>query len=188
MHNEITQAVEFLVRLLANKLDSEKLVVFKSKLTNVLLERFADHWDVNRPYFGNGFRAVSCFNGVMDPVLLKAAQMSSLQPSVLYVHLPRDFVLWIDPFIVSYRVGDHGNIMTLFEDRSRGSAPITFKLNANSPAVNSIHDIVNVGSPRVGAVVLPSIFIPPRVNRTPVRISPPPSPPSKKGQQLIMAN
>lgn len=114
--------------------------------------------------------------------------MSSLQPSVLYVHLPRDFVLWIDPYSVSYRVGDHGNIMTLFEDRSRGSARITFKLDANSPAVNSIHDIVNVGSPRTPTVTLPSIFTPPRVNRTPVRISPPPSPPSKKGQQLVMAN
>lgn len=76
MHNEISQAVEFLLRLLSNKLDSEVLVLFGSKLTEVLLERFADHWDVNRPYFGNGFRAISCFNGVMDPVLLKGRVFS----------------------------------------------------------------------------------------------------------------
>ncbi|RUP42730.1 hypothetical protein BC936DRAFT_138161 [Jimgerdemannia flammicorona] len=182
---EITQAVDFLGRLLSNKVASEALVVFKTNLTNVLQDRFAGHWDVNRPYFGNGFRAISCFNGVMDPILVKAAQMSTLTPATLYAHLPRDFVLWIDPYSVSYRVGDHGNINTLFEDRSRGSSRITFKLDANSPAVSSIHEIVHTASPTLSP--LAPIFTPPRVHR-PVRITPPPSPPSKKGQQLVMAN
>lgn len=75
------------------------------------------------------------------------------------MNLPRDFVLWIDPFSVSYRVGDHGNIMTLFEDRSRGR--ITFKLDPNSMPK----------SPGMSPHI-----IPPSRASSAVRISPPPSP------------
>lgn len=60
-----------------------------------------------------------------------AAEKANINPALIHANLPRDFVLWIDPFSVSYRVGDHGSIMTLFEDRSRGR--IVFKVDPNSP-------------------------------------------------------
>ncbi|KAI8139412.1 hypothetical protein BJV82DRAFT_627174 [Fennellomyces sp. T-0311] len=156
MHMEIAQAVDFLGRLLQSKFDQSDLLSFKHELTKVLKARFSDHWDPQHPSRGNGFRSISNLNGQLDPVLLKAAEKSSVSPGLIHLNLPRDFVLWIDPFSVSYRVGDHGNIMTLFEDRSRGR--ITFKLDPNTMSK----------SPMSPHLIAPS--------RTPVRISPPPSP------------
>lgn len=111
-----------------------------------------------------------------------ASTQVAIQPSCIFAHLPREFVLWIDPFSVSYRVGDHGNIMTLFEDRSRGR--ITFKVDNN-----------NTISPS-NSPLLP--YVQPRIS-TPIRISPPNSPDnnsvnisSKKENQdskgLVLAN
>ncbi|RUS18153.1 hypothetical protein BC937DRAFT_89099 [Endogone sp. FLAS-F59071] len=194
---EIAQAVEFLGRLLSARVDANTLNSFKQNLTNILHVRFDGHWDTQRPYAGNGYRALSSFNDVLDPVLIEAAKLSKLSPTTLYSCIPRDFVLWIDPYTVSYRVGDHGNIMTLFEDRSRGR--ITFRLDANSPAVTSIHEIVDLRSPtsppllaQVSQQLQPQQEVPLfqfLAARAPVRISPPPSPEGKKGcGQLVMAN
>ncbi|KAI9244450.1 hypothetical protein BY458DRAFT_529653 [Sporodiniella umbellata] len=158
MHIEIAQAVEFLGRLLQSKVEQDTINVFKEKLSELLKIRFQDHWDPQQPYKGNGYRAISNFNGQLDPILSLASNQISIQPSTIHAHLPREFVLWIDPFSVSYRVGDHGNIMTLFEDRSRGR--ITLKMDTISPS----------NSP-----LLP--YLQPRTS-TPIRISPPNSPDS----------
>lgn len=240
---EIAQAVEFLCRLLSARVDANTLNSFKQNLTNILHVRFDGHWDTQRPYAGNGYRAISSFND-LDPVLIEgrplhiylypyplyhlvafhidlylnalvnnsllpflhikllAAKLSKLSPTTVYSCIPRDFVLWIDPYTVSYRVGDHGNIMTLFEDRSRGR--ITFRLDANSPAVTSIHEIVDLRSPTSPPLLaqVPQQLQPQQLQpqqevplfqflaaRAPVRISPPPSPEGKKGGgQLVMAN
>ncbi|RUP50829.1 hypothetical protein BC936DRAFT_137581, partial [Jimgerdemannia flammicorona] len=147
----------------------------------------------------------------ITPILLfsqpPAAHLSTIAPTTIYSSIPRDFVLWIDPYTVSYRVGDHGNINTLFEDRSRGR--ITFRLDANSPAVTSIHEIVGIRSPTSPtlAVGLSARAAPYQYQqqqqsqhtevplfqflaaRAPVKITPPPSPEGKKGGgQLVMAN
>ncbi|KAI8072183.1 uncharacterized protein B0P05DRAFT_598167 [Gilbertella persicaria] len=178
MHIEIAQAVDFLGRLLQSKVEQDIISRFKDMLTKLLVVRFQDHWDTHQPYRGNGFRALSNFNGQLDPILAQAAMNAHIQPNTIHVHLPRDFVLWIDPFSVSYRVGDHGNIMTLFEDRSRGR--VTLKLD---PAI-------------VTSSLSPSIQ--PRTS-TPIRISPPNSPdtiallnkPQKKKDEkhkVILAN
>lgn len=82
---------------------------------------------------------------------------------MIHTHLPRDFVLWIDPYSVSYRVGDHGNIMTLYEDRSRGK--LSLKMDPGNTGIISPSQ-----SPRLQ-------YIQPTF--TPIRISPPTSPENK---------
>ncbi|KAI9288146.1 hypothetical protein BC943DRAFT_317878 [Umbelopsis sp. AD052] len=179
MHIEIVQAAEFLCRLLQTKLDPDPLSKFKDRLIEVLKSRYADHWDTTQPYRGNAYRAISNFSGVMDDALLAAAKNADIDAKLLHSYLPRDFVLWIDPFSVAYRVGDHGNIMTLFEDRSRGR--ITFKVD---PASNHNESIMN-GSPALPTSVINGAFkspvnsprlahLQPRSNA--VRITPPNSP------------
>lgn len=83
---------------------------------------------------------------------------------MIHTHLPRDFVLWIDPYSVSYRVGDHGNIMTLYEDRSRGR--VSLKMDPGNTGMISPSQ-----SPRLQ-------YLQPQ--STPIRISPPSSPENKK--------
>ncbi|SAM09055.1 hypothetical protein [Absidia glauca] len=114
MHQELTEATNFMGRLLQSKLDPSLITIFTDKLYGLLSERFVDHWDVDCPYRGNAYRAISIFNGQLDPLLALAAQEVSLPPTALLIYLPQEFVLWIDPSSVSYRVGDHGNIMDLY--------------------------------------------------------------------------
>ncbi|ORZ22006.1 hypothetical protein BCR42DRAFT_405307 [Absidia repens] len=196
MHIEIAQAVEFLGRLLHTKIEQDSLTDFKEKLAELLKAKFADHWDTQQPFKGNGFRALTNFNGQLDTIIVKAANNSSISTTALLTHLPRDFVLWIDPYSVSYRVGDHGNIMTLFEDRSRGR--ITFKLdpNNNVPSTNN-SNVTNTAATTIqqthtsstttitnNGMTSPSNspllqYLQPRTS-TPIRISPPNSPEAQK--------
>ncbi|KAI8086310.1 uncharacterized protein BX664DRAFT_335494 [Halteromyces radiatus] len=116
MHQEITEAIDFIGRLLQSKLEPSLITLFKAKLYELLSERFLEHWDPEHPGRGNAYRAITIFNGQLDALLTLAAQQVSISPNTLLVHLPQEFVLWIDPSAVSYRVGDHGNIMDLFMD------------------------------------------------------------------------
>jgi hypothetical protein len=188
MHIEIAQAVEFLGRLLNSKVDSGTISAFKERLSELLKKRFTDHWDAQQPYRGNAYRAISNFNGQLDPIIeqgeynnnnnvpiffyyifiylfiILACDKAACSSKLIHTHLPRDFVLWVDPFSVSYRVGDHGNIMTLYEDRSRGR--VSLKMDSNNNIMVSPSS-----SPRVQ-------YIQPAVS-TPIRISPPSSPENK---------
>ncbi|ORY94777.1 hypothetical protein BCR43DRAFT_416205, partial [Syncephalastrum racemosum] len=125
MHMEITQAVDFLGRFVQTKMPQDDLSSFKDDLSSELRERFENHWHAHEPMRGSGYRSISNFNGALDPILTKVACRCKVDPSLIHDNLPRDFILWIDPYSVSYRVGDRSNIMTLFEDRTRGR--ITFK-------------------------------------------------------------
>lgn len=111
-------------------------------------------------------------------LFLIAAQKADIDAPLLHSYLPRDFVLWIDPFSVAYRVGDHGNIMTLFEDRSRGR--ITFKVD---PAINNPES--SSGSPALNNAAINGAFKSPvnsprlqhlQARSSAVRITPPNSP------------
>ncbi|GAA5809543.1 hypothetical protein MFLAVUS_002953 [Mucor flavus] len=164
MHIEIAQAVEFLGRLLQSKVDLNVISTFKERLGELLKQRFTDHWDSQQPFRGNGYRAISNFNGELDPIILTACNKSACSSKLIRTHLPRDFVLWIDPYSVSYRVGDHGNIMTLYEDRSRGK--VSLKMDPGNTGIISPSQ-----SPRLQ-------YIQPTF--TPIRISPPASPENKK--------
>ncbi|KAI8978453.1 hypothetical protein BDB01DRAFT_799935 [Pilobolus umbonatus] len=163
MHIEIAQAVDFIGRLLQSKVNIGIITIFKESLVELLKQRYKDHWDVQQPYRGNAYRALSNFNGELDPILLLACNKASCSSRLIYTHLPRDFVLWIDPFSVSYRVGDHGNIMTLYEDRTRGR--LALKMDPGNTMISPSH------SPRLH-------YLQPQ--STPIRISPPSSPENKK--------
>ncbi|KAI8973616.1 hypothetical protein BDF20DRAFT_915032 [Mycotypha africana] len=185
MHIEIAQAVEFLGRLLNTKLEQDAIARFKDKLSELLKIRFEDHWDPQQPYRGNGYRALSNFNGLLDPVVTSAALQANVDPNTIQTHLPRDFVLWIDPYSVSYRVGDHGNIMTLFEDRSRGRVTLKFDNSNNTTNTNTSTTATTTNNSSINAKSTASPSGSPFLQylqqpkpSTPIRISPPNSPES----------
>lgn len=69
MHIEIGQATEFLGRLLQSKVDLEVINKFKEELSGLLKEHYTGHWDPQQPYRGNAYRAISNFNGQVDPII-----------------------------------------------------------------------------------------------------------------------
>ncbi|KAI7820853.1 hypothetical protein BC939DRAFT_386531, partial [Gamsiella multidivaricata] len=151
---EISCASDFLCRFLTASSSCTPQIIddFKKETVALMQEKYTDHWDPQRPHYGNGYRAITSFGGKVDPLLCKAAQKSSLPMETLQGLIPRDLVLWVEPFTVSFRVGDHGSINTIY-DGSRGKVSMK--------ADNSPFQLKVMGRPSYAA-----------------RISPPPSPPN----------
>ena len=51
----------------------------------------------------------------MDPVIATAAKESGVSGDELASTLPTELTVWIDPYDVSYRIGEDGSICQLFE-------------------------------------------------------------------------
>ncbi|KAJ2878077.1 hypothetical protein IWW38_006413, partial [Coemansia aciculifera] len=74
-------------------------------------------------------------------VFVEAAQRTKVGVAVLERLLPRDIVVWCDPYSVTYRVGDHGTVYTLYEDK-RGLMESVKKNMAEKVARTSNGDFV----------------------------------------------
>jgi protein Tob/BTG len=51
----------------------------------------------------------------MDPLVGQAGQRIGLTIQQLYLLLPSELTLWVDPYEVSYRIGEDGSICVLYE-------------------------------------------------------------------------
>ncbi|KAF9178242.1 Protein btg1 [Haplosporangium sp. Z 11] len=155
---EISFASDFLCRFLTASSSCTPQIIddFKKETAALMQEKYTNHWDPQRPHYGNGYRAITSFGGKVDPLLCKAAQKSALPMETLQVVIPKDLVLWVEPFTVSFRVGDYGSINTIY-DGSRGK--VTMKPDTTS-------------------------FQPKLLSRPSyaARISPPPSPPNQSAR------
>ncbi|KAF9133707.1 Protein btg1 [Linnemannia schmuckeri] len=162
---EINCASDFLCRYVANASSCTPQIMesFKSQIMALMQEKYTNHWDPQRPHYGNGYRAITSFGGKVDPLLCEAAQKSDLPLETLEGHIPRDLVLWVEPFNVSFRVGDHGSINTIY-DSTRGKVSMKPDNTVTTPQFhqkNGLNNTIN-GRPSYAA-----------------RISPPPSPPNR---------
>lgn len=69
---------------------------------------------------GSGFRCIRLNAEIHDPCIAKAAGNSHISHTIIRDLLPQEITLWIDPCIVSYRIGENGSISTLY-DSNRSS-------------------------------------------------------------------
>ncbi|XP_030632751.1 protein BTG2 [Chanos chanos] len=113
---EVTAAVNFLSRLLKTRgfLSEQQLQVFRDCLKQALSEHYKHHWFPDRPQKGSGYRCIR-INHEMDPIIGKAACRIGLSSEQLFALLPRELTLWVDPYEVSYRIGEDGSICVLYE-------------------------------------------------------------------------
>ncbi|KAF7693544.1 protein BTG2 [Silurus meridionalis] len=121
---EIKTAVSFMVRLLRNRgsLSDTQLQVFRDCLQQALSDRYRHHWFPDRPQKGSGYRCIR-INHEMDPLISGAASQVGLSAKQLFSLLPRELTLWIDPYEVSYRIGEDGSICVLYEAEPPASVP-----------------------------------------------------------------
>ena len=56
----------------------------------------------------------------MDPLICQAAQRIGLSSQELFRFLPCELTLWVDPYEVSYRIGEDGSICVLYESLPEG--------------------------------------------------------------------
>lgn len=68
----------------------------------------------------------------MDPLIGGAASRVGLNAERLFSLLPRELTLWIDPYEVSYRIGEDGSICVLYEAEPPASGPALPALNCKN--------------------------------------------------------
>lgn len=123
MKPEISAAVGFLSRFLRIKghVNDRQLQTFSQSLQDILSEHYKLHWFPDRPCRGSGYRCIR-INHLMDPLVTQAGQRIGLSIQQLYLLLPSELTLWVDPFEVSYRIGEDGSICVLYESQPAGGA------------------------------------------------------------------
>ncbi|KAF1628897.1 Protein BTG1, partial [Eudyptes filholi] len=148
MRTEISTAAAFVTRLLraAGGIGEEQLRCFRECLQEALREHYKHHWFPLVPSKGSGYRCIR-INHKMDPLVGKAAGMIGLSHERLFQLLPSELTLWVDPFEVSYRIGEDGSICVLYESpqpggkttkplESRTSCKEEWRIGRSSPSKN----------------------------------------------------
>ncbi|CAB1354068.1 unnamed protein product [Coregonus sp. 'balchen'] len=120
---EVTAAATFVSRLLRTRgfLSEHQLHDFRDCLQQSLSEHYQNHWFPDRPQKGSGYRCIR-MNHEMDPIIGRAAGRIGLTSDQLFALLPRELTLWVDPYEVSYRIGEDGSICVLYEAESLAPA------------------------------------------------------------------
>lgn len=72
----------------------------------------------------------------MDPLVGQAGQRIGLTIQQLYLLLPSELTLWVDPFEVSYRIGEDGSICVLYQSQPAPQAT-SMAAAAGSPSGTS---------------------------------------------------
>ncbi|XP_063299136.1 protein BTG3 [Pelobates fuscus] len=140
MKNEISAVVFFLSRLIQKneKLIKEDIEMFSDELTRILHGKYVNHWYPETPTRGQAYRCirVNKFHGI-DPDLLKACMVSGLVYEDL--GLPREITLWVDPWEVCCRYGEHSHPFTVacFESEDDSQAEVSQKVSQAMDNVTS---------------------------------------------------
>ncbi|XP_057682625.1 protein Tob1b [Corythoichthys intestinalis] len=115
MQLEIQVALNFIISYLYNKLPRRRVNIFGEELESLLRKKYEGHWYPDKPYKGSGFRCIHVGEKV-DPVVERAAKESGLAIEDVRNNLPQDLSVWIDPFEVSYQIGEKGAVKVLYVD------------------------------------------------------------------------
>ncbi|KFD67698.1 hypothetical protein M514_08553 [Trichuris suis] len=114
MEAEVSAAVNFLCDLLLKvPLDADGVERFRACLKAILLRRYFDHWYPRHPLRGSAYRCLR-INGTLDPLVAKAATLSSIPVDLVRSAFPAELSLWVDPGEVSVRFGEDGSVGVIY--------------------------------------------------------------------------
>ncbi|XP_061830093.1 protein Tob1-like [Nerophis lumbriciformis] len=146
MQLEIQVALNFIISYLYNKLPRRRVNIFGEELERQLKQKYEGHWYPDKPYKGSGFRCIHVGEKV-DPVVEKAAKESGLDINDVRNNLPQDLSVWIDPYEVSYQIGEKGPVKVLFVDDSNETVASTGGLDLDKEIKNSFNPDAQVFMP-----------------------------------------
>lgn len=121
MREEVDKACEFLCSNLRSNsytiVTEEQMRTFRTVLKDLIIDKFTNHWHPDKPLRGNGFRCINIDKDsqMVDPMLVKATEVSSIPTGLLLSTFRSGLALWIDPGDVSYRTGRSSAIIPLFQ-------------------------------------------------------------------------
>ncbi|XP_020339609.1 protein BTG1 [Oncorhynchus tshawytscha] len=155
MKTEVSTAANFISRLLKTTglLSEEQLQHFSYSLEKSLGEHYKHHWFPNAPCRGSAYRCIRINeNHKMDPVIGEAAGTIGLTREQLFTLLPSELTMWVDPYEVSYRIGEDGSICVLYESEPSSSStqPETASIQSQGDSNNRASSGSCKGELRVG--------------------------------------
>lgn len=119
MHLEVKVALNFIVSYLYNKLPRRRADLFGEELERILVSRFEGHWYPEAPLRGSAFRCLHL--GVpSDPLVELAAKRSGLDTQEVHANVPPELSIWMDPYEVSYQIGEKGAVNVLYMEDPPG--------------------------------------------------------------------
>ncbi|KAG9279276.1 protein Tob2 [Astyanax mexicanus] len=113
MHLEVKVALNFIVSYLYNKLPRRRADLFGEELERILVSRFEGHWYPEAPLRGSAFRCLH-LGAPRDPIVDLAARRSGLDTEEVRANVPPELSIWIDPYEVSYQIGEKGVVKVLY--------------------------------------------------------------------------
>ncbi|KAK5914418.1 hypothetical protein CgunFtcFv8_008861 [Champsocephalus gunnari] len=119
MHLEVKVALNFIVSYLYNKLPRRRADLFGEELERILISRFEGHWYPEAPLRGSAFRCIH-LGAPRDPVVELAAKRSGLDTEEVRANVPAELSVWIDPYEVSYQIGEKGAVKVLYLEETPG--------------------------------------------------------------------
>lgn len=124
---EIESASNFITMLVGKtKVSKRKRKKLQQEIVNVMQKRYKDHWYPEKPHKGTGYRCIRV-NKKLDPVLVQACYNCGINYNDVFLTLPT-MKIWIDPFCVSYQIGNDGQVCTLYPIKENDlSSPWTLK-------------------------------------------------------------
>lgn len=121
MKSEVYAAADFITNLLRvggnSPLSDLQMVAFRDTLVVMMRDHYQNHWFPEKPFKGSGYRCIR-MNGLMDPLVAAAGQSCGLEPAFLRSLFPSELTMWVDPWEVSYRIGENGSICVLLDGKS----------------------------------------------------------------------
>ncbi|KAM4652209.1 protein BTG3-like [Discoglossus pictus] len=114
MHHEIEAAVNFIVKVLSLKksLKPAQLETLGENLVELLTKKYKGHWYPDKPERGQAYRCIRINPWqYVDDLLLQACVRSNIEYTKLA--LPEEMTVWIDPYEVCGRFGEHTDYFTV---------------------------------------------------------------------------
>ncbi|XP_038639428.1 protein Tob2-like [Scyliorhinus canicula] len=166
MHLEIKVALNFIISYLYNKLPRRRADLFGEELERLLKQKYEGHWYPEKPLKGSGYRCVH-IGETVDPIVEQATRRSGLDIEDIRANVPPELSLWIDPFEVSYQIGEKGAVKVLYMDDNENSAELDKEIKSSfnpeaqvfTPITDQGNSLSNSPSPSFGNSVSPT-FIP----------------------------
>ena len=118
MSQETFEAARFLSTFISPNVSQKQRSKFVDSMQRNLQTKFRDHWYVNDPLRGQGYR---CLRLHPDPTREPMIAMALKDAELNYgdIKLPLQLTMWVDPGEVSYRFGEDGSVSTLISFERR---------------------------------------------------------------------
>uniref|UniRef100_A0A3Q2WXN0 Transducer of ERBB2, 2 n=1 Tax=Haplochromis burtoni TaxID=8153 RepID=A0A3Q2WXN0_HAPBU len=176
MHLEVKVALNFIVSYLYNKLPRRRADLFGEELEKILVSRFEGHWYPEAPLRGSAFRCIH-LGAPRDPVVELAAKRSGLDTEEVRANVPAELSVWIDPYEVSYQIGEKGAVKVLYLESPPGLGCDKME-DAKSLGFNPDAQVFVP----VGSQASPSLM--PSLSSSPTPLSPPAALPAARPQPI----